>query len=268
MGPDSRFAWLLLNWMTRAGAGIGAVSAVALVLALLADAVGLLTSPPLKAWVLIAGPGLVVLGIVVLITGLFFERWKRRRAGEARAKVGDQLRQTLRLFFPDILARRRAVGAGFLAVGVLGLLAVAGLQSTSYMETSEFCGRSCHSSMAPEYHAYLESPHVRVACVRCHVGSGVKANVDAKLAGLRQVWGTLTDSFERPIPTPVETLRPSRETCEKCHWPAKFKGNELKLLTHYQSDATSSPRVNVLRAIRLMAAIPAILLSMSTPAAA
>jgi hypothetical protein len=66
------------------------------------------------------------------------------------------------------------------------------------------------------------------------------------MAGLRQVWGTLTDRFERPIPTPVETLRPSRETCEKCHWPAKFKGNSMKILTHYQSDATSSARVNVL----------------------
>ena len=35
---------------------------------------------------------------------------------------------------------------------------------------------------------------------------------------------SLTNSYPRPIPVPVQNLRPARETCEQCHWPAKFYG--------------------------------------------
>ena len=43
-------------------------------------------------------------------------------------------------------------------------------------------------------------------------------------------WGSaafavLFNSHERPIPSPVENLRPARDTCEQCHWPEKFHGD-------------------------------------------
>ncbi len=46
----------------------------------------------------------------------------------------------------------------------------------------------------------------------------------AKLSGLYQVYATVTNVYPRPIPVPVQNLRPARETCEQCHWPAKFYG--------------------------------------------
>jgi hypothetical protein len=52
--------------------------------------------------------------------------------------------------------------------------------------------------------------------------------------------------YERPIPTPVHQLRPARETCEKCHWPAKFYGNRLVTKVRYQNDEGSSPRYTTL----------------------
>jgi hypothetical protein len=42
--------------------------------------------------------------------------------------------------------------------------------------------------------------------------------------------------YPRPIPTPVANLRPARETCEQCHWPEKFEGDRLRVLTGYSPD--------------------------------
>jgi len=92
--------------------------------------------------------------------------------------------------------------------------------------------------MQPEYSAYQRSPHARVRCVECHIGSGASWYVKSKFSGLRQVWAVLRDSYHRPVPTPVENLRPARETCEACHWPSKFRG--LKPLLERHPGATSA----------------------------
>jgi len=97
--------------------------------------------------------------------------------------------------------------------------------------------------MHPEFTAYKASPHARVACVDCHVGSGASWYVKSKLSGLRQVYYTARGTFPRPIPSPVHNLRPAAETCEQCHWPKKFWGAQLKTFTHFGSDEQNTPRV-------------------------
>jgi hypothetical protein len=78
--------------------------------------------------------------------------------------------------------------------------------------------------MKPEYTTYKISPHARVRCTECHIGPGASWFVRSKLSGLYQVYATATNSFPRPIPVPVQNLRPAPETCEQCHWPEKFFG--------------------------------------------
>jgi hypothetical protein len=46
----------------------------------------------------------------------------------------------------------------------------------------------------------------------------------------------MAKTYSCPIPTPIEHLRPARETCEKCHWPEKFHQDKLKIITHYKDD--------------------------------
>ena len=41
-----------------------------------------------------------------------------------------------------------------------------------FTESVTFCGETCHKIMTPEFTAYQESPHARVACVQCHIGPG------------------------------------------------------------------------------------------------
>jgi hypothetical protein len=76
--------------------------------------------------------------------------------------------------------------------------------------------------------------------VDCHIGPGAGWFVRSKLSGARQVVAVLLNSHERPIPTPVHDLRPSRDTCEQCHWPAKFHGDKVELFKEYGEDEANT----------------------------
>ena len=52
---------------------------------------------------------------------------------------------------------------------------------------------------------------------------------------------SLFNKYPRPIPTPIENLRPARETCEQCHWPQKFSGNLDRTFNYFQDDVSNSP---------------------------
>ncbi len=128
-------------------------------------------------------------------------------------------------------------------VAVFVMLSGAGsYKAYEFTDSVQFCGQTCHTVMKPEFTAYQLSPHARVGCVECHVGSGATWYVKSKLSGTRQVFAAVFNTFPRPIPTPVHNLRPAQETCEECHWPKKFYGAQLKVFTHYGSDEKNTPR--------------------------
>jgi formate-dependent nitrite reductase cytochrome c552 subunit len=70
--------------------------------------------------------------------------------------------------------------------------------------------------------------------------------VKSKLSGAWQVVSVTLGLYERPIPTPVHALRPARDTCEACHWPAKFHGDRLNVKTIFAEDEGSTERKTVL----------------------
>jgi hypothetical protein len=100
--------------------------------------------------------------------------------------------------------------------------------------------------MDPEFTAYQNSPHSRVDCVACHIGPGASWFVRSKLSGLRQVFAVTFHTYSRPIPSPVEHLRPARETCEQCHWPQRFTGGKFLVNTSYKDDEKNTPQKDVL----------------------
>ena len=118
--------------------------------------------------------------------------------------------------------------------------------AVSYMDSTTFCGKTCHNVMIPEYTAYENSPHARVECVSCHIGPGASWFVRSKLSGVRQVFAVMLNTYQRPIPTPVENLRPARETCEACHWPEKFGHDRINIFDHYAEDETNTLTESVL----------------------
>jgi hypothetical protein len=118
--------------------------------------------------------------------------------------------------------------------------------AVNYMHTVGFCGETCHSVMQPEFTAYQSSPHARVDCAECHIGAGASWFVKSKLSGTAQVFAVLLKTYPTPIPSPVQNLRPARETCEVCHWPQRFDPDRLRVIPSYAEDEKNSLTQTVL----------------------
>ncbi len=155
-------------------------------------------------------------------------------------------RDYFRLDFKEPRQRRRLLF--FVTAGAIELLllSIGGYRMAAFMDTPEFCGEVCHSVMRPEYVAYQNSPHAKVDCVACHIGEGASWLVKSKISGVRQVAAVALNTYSRPIPSPVEELRPARETCEECHWPNKFAGDLVRVRRHFQQDEANTETVNTL----------------------
>jgi nitrate/TMAO reductase-like tetraheme cytochrome c subunit len=184
-------------------------------------------------------PGFFLAGLVMVPFGVFWRRRKLRASG------------TLPDVYPRIdlgePALRRAMGlvAGMTVLNV-AIFGTASYRGVHYMESVQFCGLTCHTVMAPEYSAYQNSPHQRVSCTQCHIGPGAPWFVRSKLSGLRQVFAVTFKTYSRPIPSPVQHLRPARETCEQCHWPQKFTGDKFLVRTKYSDDEANTPLTTVM----------------------
>lgn len=184
-------------------------------------------------------PGIFILGLLLIPAGIFLRRRNLRNAGE------------LPSVYPEINLKTPAVQNGLLFIAVATALNVmifsfASYRGVSYMDTTNFCGQTCHTVMAPEYSAYQNSPHARVECVGCHIGPGAGWFVRSKLSGLRQVFAVTFKTYSRPIPSPVKYLRPARETCEQCHWPQRFSGDKFIVRTNYKDDEKNTPMTTAL----------------------
>ncbi len=129
------------------------------------------------------------------------------------------------------------------AIGII-LLVIGGYQLMEFTDSTAFCGRLCHDVMYPEYTAYQVSPHSRVPCSDCHVGPGADYLVRSKVSGVPLILATISGEFDRPIPTPVENLRPARETCERCHRPERFSGDLVRVHTTYASDEANTKKID------------------------
>ncbi len=129
------------------------------------------------------------------------------------------------------------------AIGII-LLVMGGYQLMEFTDSDAFCGRLCHDVMYPEYTAYQASPHSRVPCSECHVGSGAGYMVKSKVSGVPQAVAVILKTYERPIQTPVKNLRPARETCEQCHRPGRFAGDIVRVHTSYSADEENTERVD------------------------
>ncbi len=226
-----------VNWYGKLGVVLTTSSFITMIVLELARVAGIVTSSYAGLVTYMLFPALFVLGLILIPIGWL--RYKRLMRKSSKELLGSR-------FDPDLIESRFS-GSGLLRViGLLTLLNVVfmtsiGARMLHFMDSSRFCGTACHSVMNPEWTTYQQSPHARVKCVDCHVGEGAEALIDSKLNGLYQIISVTFDLLERPIPTPVRQLRPARETCEKCHWPAKFYGSLLRTTVHYDLDESSKP---------------------------
>ncbi len=229
-------AGLFRNLISWVGAGIALVSLANIFFILLLDFFGVTTNPYVGILAYLILPAVLVFGLVLVPTGMLFERRRRRR------HAGDFAPPYPRLDLNRPHHRRALLVFVTSTLFFLLLSALGSYRAYEYTETTQFCGQVCHSVMHPEFIAYQASPHARVSCTGCHVGPGAGCYVRSKLSGAYQIYAVTFNKYPKPIPTPVANLRPARETCEQCHWPERFYGAQLKVFTHFAPDEQNTPR--------------------------
>lgn len=184
-------------------------------------------------------PGIFVIGLLLMPFGILLRRRRLAAKGELREQ------------YPAISLREPMVRHVVLFVALATILNViifgtASYRGVAYMDSTQFCGQTCHTVMQPEFAAYQNSPHAHVNCVECHIGPGAGWFVRSKLSGLRQVYAVTFGTYSRPIHAPVKFLRPARETCEQCHWPQRFTGDKFVVKTSYKDDEKNTGQTTVM----------------------
>jgi nitrate/TMAO reductase-like tetraheme cytochrome c subunit len=233
---DGRTPGLIKNMISLTGIAIALVAAANIAFLVFIDVMSAHPSPYLGIFAYMLMPAIMVLGLLLIPIGMLIERHHRRKAAPSAIPKFPRL---------DLNnPKQRRTIAAVLAFTVLFVVvsAAGSYRAYEFTDSVQFCGQLCHTVMNPEFTAYQQSPHARVACVDCHVGAGATWYVKSKLSGAYQVYAAAFNKFPRPIPTPVENLRPAQETCEQCHWPKKFWGAQLKVFNHYANDEQNTPR--------------------------
>ena len=221
------------NLLTIAGTTIAIVSLLIIILLFFISTFIDANNSSLGIFIYMVLPALMVFGLILIPIGMIRakRKEKKRIVGAPEYPLWDFNKPSTRNAAAIFL-----VGTICLAI----LSSIGSFQAFNITESNEFCGKLCHMTMKPEYTAYQNSPHSRVKCVECHVGSGAGWYVRSKATGLYQVYAVLTNQIPHPIETPIQNLRPAMETCEHCHWPQKFYDRKQKNKISYLADENTT----------------------------
>jgi len=226
--------------ISLAGMVLTTLSAILFLVVFFADLFGWHTNPYLGIVFFLVLPAIFLSGLALIPLGAWIER-RRRAAGKASYEM-----RWPTFDFNDPAQRLRAGIVFGLTVANIVIVSLASYRGIEYMDSVEFCGQVCHSVMKPEFVAYQEGPHSRVTCVQCHIGSGASWFAKSKISGARQVLAVSFNTYSRPIPSPVQDLRPARDTCEQCHWPDQFHGDVVRRVVEYAEDEENTESVTTL----------------------
>jgi hypothetical protein len=159
------------NPISLTGAAIATAMAIVFLALLALDLGGQVHNPYFGLLLFVAVPAGFVFGLLLIPIGIRRHR-KKVLAGDATGEwpvIDLRLPRTRTVNFTVALLT-------FVNVIIVSLAAVGAMH---HMESAEFCGQNCHTTMEPEWKAHQVSPHAEVACVACHVGDGAKAVVES-----------------------------------------------------------------------------------------
>jgi len=125
-----------------------------------------------------------------------------------------------------------------LAAVALAILGAGGIVAWEYSNSNAFCTNNCHAVHPEEPRAYAAFSHARVQCVECHMGRLPTLQLmTLKAAHYHELLGMIT-GYKRPLT--ATTLRPARDSCEGCHWPAVNHDDKVRTKVHYDTDAKNT----------------------------
>jgi NapC/NirT cytochrome c family, N-terminal region len=235
----SPYIYLSGNWLSRIGVVLVTAGAILWFFLLPVILRGFAGDPYAGLLTFVGLPAIFFGGLILIPLGIILRRRRQRKLGTYPSEFPP-------LDLKNVELRKLALFVGITTVANIVIGSQLVYSGINYTDSVTFCGTTCHTIMQPEYVAYLHSPHARVACVECHIGPGASWFVKYKLSGAYQVYATILDIYPRPIPVPVTNLRPAQQTCEQCHWPARFEGNRLVVIPHYADDEANTLTKTVL----------------------
>src|SRR5262245_32069023 len=228
---------LVRHPLSIAGAAIATASAAVFIALLIAGLAGMFENPYAGLVVFVLVPAVFVVGLLLIPIGV---RLQRRKSGDADEWPVIDFR----------LARVRRITLAIVALTAVNIVIVlvAGYGSLHWMESPAFCGRTCHTPMHPQFTAWQNGPHARIACVECHIGEGAAAFAHAKLSGVRQLMHVVSNSYPRPIPAGAEMPSGAQaQTCLGCHQPQRMVGDQIRVIREYADDDANTETMTILQ---------------------
>lgn len=140
-----------------------------------------------------------------------------------------------KFFYPAPDSPRWLLLLPYITLIVVAVLIVfGGVHTWEYTNSNVFCGTVCHT-MPPQSIVFEESPHSNVTCEECHIGrASFFDQAMRKTQGIKEAYYQIFNLYEYPIR--AKALRPSVETCEKCHRPETFVDDSLRLFHRFGND--------------------------------
>ena len=227
------------NWVSLAGVVIVTTATVFWLFLLPTTLRGTTESPYVGILAFLILPAPFFAGLILIPLGIWLQRKREGRSGIYPPQFPP-------LTWRNAELRRLVYFVFFTTMVNLAIASQVSYSAVNYLDSVTFCGQTCHTVMQPEYTAYQNSPHARVECVKCHIGPGASWFVKSKLSGVEQVLAVTFHTYSTPIPTPVHSLRPARETCEACHWPQKYGEDRLQVINKFADDQTNTLTKTVL----------------------
>ncbi len=222
------------NWISWAGMVIATAALFAFLLLFAIDFMARHSDAYVGILAYVVAPLFLLLGIALIVMGALLHRRAERRAVRMEAPLVLKI---------DLSRPRdRKILAIFAAASVvfLFLTAIGSYQTYQFTESGQFCGQTCHS-MQPEFVPSEHFAHAEVECVACHVGPGATAYFRTKLNGVKQLYHTIADDYQRPIYVNEANPRPPQAICEQCHWPKRYVGHVERTFRHFLSDEKNTP---------------------------
>lgn len=231
------------HWISLVGAVIALVAVVLMLTLVGIQMTGFRGGAYLGIVTYMLLPMLFAFGLVLIPVGV----WRKRKLDAAAAALHKAVTPGL----PVIDLNNERTRGFVLASVVVGLLSMVVLAGATYkgvheMESVAFCGTVCHTVMEPEHTAFQRSSHSKLTCADCHIGAGADWFVKSKISGSWQMVSVALNLYPTPVPSPVHSLRPARDTCEQCHWPTRHVGDTLKVKTKFADDEANTETKTVL----------------------
>lgn len=242
MSIKSRFGWLFLyggNWITLTGVVLVTTAAILWLFLLPTLLRGSAGNPYLGILSFGMLPALFFTGLILMPLGAAWAAKRRHAHG-----VNEENVLPFSIANPDF---RRIVGF-FAVTTVLNIVIGSQLaySAVGYFESNDFCGKTCHSVMQPEFDAHKTGTHSNVECVACHVSPGASGFAKAKFNGMHQLLAVSRGVFNRPIRAEHSKLPTSEDMCLRCHSVASIPGDRMRVSTKFNDDEGNTPSRTVL----------------------